>query len=129
MIFADKYPSHLDYKAELMKKAVLSAVSTIGSSGRVIYVSEHGYDGNDGLTPKTAIRSTLRLNGMRFEYGDSVLFERGGVYRGHICARSGVTYSAYGEGAKPIITSMTPRSRSASSSLLLPSTTLSSASG
>ena len=103
MIFADKYPSHLDYKADLMKKAVLSAVSTIGSSGRVIYVSEHGYDGNDGLTPKTAIRSTLRLNGMRFEYGDSVLFERGGVYRGHICARSGVTYSAYGEGAKPII--------------------------
>lgn len=104
MIFAEQYPEHLNRKAELMKQAVLTAVSTVGSSGRIVYVSEkNGNDANDGLSPEKAIRTTLRLNGLKFGYGDSVLFERGGMYRGHICARSGVTYSAYGEGAKPII--------------------------
>lgn len=103
MIFADKYPAYLDVKADLMKRAVLNAVGCVGTSGRVIYVSHNGCDTNDGLSERTPIRSALRLNGMSLQMGDSVLFERGGVYRGHICARSGVTYSAYGTGNKPII--------------------------
>ncbi len=103
MIFADKYPAWLDAKADLMKRAVLNAVECLGTSGRVIYVSHNGSDLNDGLSIDKPIRTPLRLNGMRLEAGDSVLFERGGVYRGHICARSGVTYSAYGAGPKPII--------------------------
>jgi len=35
--------------------------------------------------------------------GDVVLFERGGVWRGGFVTAEGVTYSAYGEGAKPEI--------------------------
>lgn len=35
--------------------------------------------------------------------GDVVLFERGGVWRGQFIGAKGVTYSAYGEGAKPEI--------------------------
>lgn len=35
--------------------------------------------------------------------GDVVLFERGGLWRGMLRTKSGVTYSAYGEGPKPEI--------------------------
>lgn len=35
--------------------------------------------------------------------GDTVLFERGGVWRGGLATRDGVTYSAYGSGEKPCI--------------------------
>lgn len=35
--------------------------------------------------------------------GDVVLFERGGIWRGGLMTAEGVTYSAYGEGAKPEI--------------------------
>ena len=35
--------------------------------------------------------------------GDVVLFERGGIWRGQFIGAKGVTYSAYGEGAKPEI--------------------------
>ncbi len=39
----------------------------------------------------------------RFSTGDVVLFERGAVYRGNIPMVSGVSYGAYGVGAKPAI--------------------------
>ena len=68
------------------------------------YVSaKTGDDAANGLTPRTAWRTLARLNEDELPPGAFVLFERGGIYRGTIRARSGVTYTAYGEGSKPCI--------------------------
>ena len=62
-----------------------------------------GDDAVDGLTPATAWKSTERLNREQLEPGTFVLFERGGVYRGGVTAKEGVTYTAWGSGPKPRI--------------------------
>ncbi len=71
--------------------------------GTVYYVSEKGDDENDGKSPEKAWRTPERVGKQKLNPGDTVLFERGGLYRGGMFASSGVTYSSYGEGAKPII--------------------------
>ena len=65
------------------------------------YLSPRGDDAADGLTPSTAWRTTERLNAEKLAPGSFVLFERGGVYRGGVKARAGVTYTACGVGEKP----------------------------
>ena len=65
------------------------------------YLSESGSDAADGKTPATAWRTTARLEKENLAPGSFVLFERGGVYRGGFRASKGVTYTAYGKGAKP----------------------------
>ena len=45
--------------------------------------------------------SLADLNGRAFKPGTKVLFKRGGVWRGTVMARPGVTYAAYGSGMKP----------------------------
>jgi len=69
------------------------------------YLSEKtGSDTADGKTPQTAWKTIARLNGEKsLEPGTYVLFERGGLYRGCVVAKPGVTYTAYGSGAKPTI--------------------------
>ena len=67
------------------------------------YLSEKGDDTADGKTPATAWRTTERLEKENLAPGSFVLFERGGVYRGGFRAAKGVTYTAYGKGAKPRI--------------------------
>lgn len=44
-----------------------------------------------------------KVNALELKPGDSVLFERGGLFRGNIKGRPGVTYAAYGEGEMPIV--------------------------
>ena len=67
------------------------------------YLSASGDDAADGKTPATAWRTTARLEQEKLAPGAFVLFERGGVYRGGFRASKGVTYTAYGKGAKPRI--------------------------
>ena len=67
------------------------------------YLSEKGDDSADGRTPATAWRTTARLDREKLPRGAFVLFERGGVFRGGFRASAGVTYTAYGKGAKPRI--------------------------
>ena len=67
------------------------------------YLSGKGDDAADGKTPVTAWRTTERLEKESLAPGSFVLFERGGVYRGGFRASKGVTYTAYGKGAKPRI--------------------------
>ena len=67
------------------------------------YLSESGSDAADGKTPATAWRTTERLEKENLAPGSFALFERGGVYRGGFRASKGVTYTAYGKGAKPRI--------------------------
>ena len=67
------------------------------------YLSEKGDDNLDGKTPATAWRTTARLDREKLPKGAFVLFERGGLFRGGFKASEGVTYTAYGKGAKPRI--------------------------
>lgn len=121
--------------AKKQKKKILSSKSewTVGEGKHVYYVSENGNDTNDGRTPETAWATLDKVNSAacpegfsedsikRFpeflwavqhpeekaelESGDVVLFERGGSWRGVLRSVEGVTYSAYGTGDKPRISS------------------------
>lgn len=71
------------------------------------YVSEqNGNDNNDGLSQQTAWK-TLQNLPTNFSAGSSVLFEKGGSYRGEISYNNhkadGVTFSSYGNGNLPQI--------------------------
>ena len=81
-------------------------VQGVSYCGTAYYMdSENGDDNNDGLSPETAFRTTQRLEGMGLKEGDAVFFKRGCVfYDACPTIQNGVTYSAYGEGAKPILT-------------------------
>ena len=73
-----------------------------GFEGTTYYVSfSDGDDQNDGKSPTKAVR-TLTAASTLVKSGDRVLFKRGDVWRGEeLRMRSGVTYGAYGSGAKP----------------------------
>lgn len=95
----------LDVRAAHRRKAILDAASVYPTDGTVYYVSETGDDGNDGLSPAHPLRSTAFLSETdRLKPGDTVLFARGETFRGQLICHEGVTYSAYGEGPKPLLT-------------------------
>lgn len=91
-------------------------------TGRAYYISNDGDDNNDGLTPETAWRTMFKLNyeinwgeNRVVKSGDIIYFRRGDTFRlndGDVNAvntnimptTDGITFSAYGEGPKPIIT-------------------------
>lgn len=90
-------------------------------TGTAYYVSNDGDDSNDGLTPETAWRTLTKVMGLNgyfgeretmLQPGDAVFFRRGDIFRlselGEFAPldirMDGITYSAYGEGEKPIIT-------------------------
>lgn len=76
-------------------------MDVISVPGKKYYVSNSGDDSNDGLSPKSAWCSLERVSNTKLEFGDGVFFERGSCFRGQINVQSGVTYAAYGKGAKP----------------------------
>lgn len=89
--------------AEKRISEILSTESVyeVGKNGTVYYVSNNGDDNSDGKTPETAKATSAGLTALKS--GDVVLFERGGLWRQQLKTVSGVTYSAYGEGEKPMI--------------------------
>ncbi|MBE6705800.1 MAG: hypothetical protein E7583_11090 [Ruminococcaceae bacterium] len=89
--------------AELRKLQIRNTEDNIKVCGTKYYVSENGNDDNDGLTPETAWKTNAKVTNADLKPGDAVLFERGGVFRGGIIGKEGVTYAAYGEGDKPKI--------------------------
>lgn len=103
--------------ADQRKEAILNSPTEIVKAeefipgktytGTAYYISPNGDDDNDGLTPETAWKTPERTNWGTVREGDAVFFERGGVYplqSKTVLMISKVTYSAYGEGAKPVIT-------------------------
>ncbi len=95
----------IDKKSEKLRESILNAKSKYKANGNIYYVSPKGNDSNDGLSEKTAWKTPARVsNAPELKWGDVVLFERGQMFRGvDIRCVEGVTYSAYGEGKKPII--------------------------
>lgn len=102
-INAEKYIKMLDRRAEKMKRQIRQTKSKIEITGKTYYVSPNGNDNNIGTNPQTPIKSIEKVNSLSLAEGDAVLFERDGLWRGHIQSRNGVTYSAYGKGEKPKI--------------------------
>lgn len=92
-------------KTEKLIKEINESTGTIEIKGKKYYVSADGCDENDGLTPKTAWRSIEKVSNFDgFEKGDGVLFHRGDVFRfEHFVMKDGVTYTAYGDGKKPLL--------------------------
>lgn len=89
--------------ADAKKQAILSNTDELFCEGTAYYVSNSGNDNNDGHTPETAWATLEKVNSASLSRGDGVYFERGGTWRGQLWAQEGVTYSAYGQGAKPNI--------------------------
>ena len=100
----------IDTLANNKKTEVLNAQSIVPSSGvKVYYVSEDGDDSNDGSenSPWKTIGKVNEAVGERwlpFLQKYVICFNRGDTFRGQIVPGSYVTYTAYGNGAKPIIT-------------------------
>ncbi|MEO5890882.1 MAG: right-handed parallel beta-helix repeat-containing protein [Ferruginibacter sp.] len=81
----------------------------LATGQRSFYVSSSGFDTNDGLTPARAWKSIEKVNGSfrMMGRGDQVLFKTGDIFYGTLLPTvSGVTFGAYGKGAKPIITGL-----------------------
>ncbi|MGN1410444.1 MAG: hypothetical protein ACI4XJ_09750 [Eubacteriales bacterium] len=73
----------------------------IPAGSTVFYVSPNGDDSSDGKTPSTAWKTLGRVNSAAIESGSYVCFERSGLWRGQLQAKTGVTYTSYGKGDKP----------------------------
>ncbi len=68
---------------------------------KAYYVSSSGSDSNDGLSPEKAWKTLDKVSNASLKQGDVVYFKRGDTFRGQLKTKFGVTYTAYGEGAKP----------------------------
>ncbi len=90
-------------KAEDMKLAILNNQDSLISNGKTYYISNQGNDQNDGLSPERPWATLTKVNEAELIPGDTVYFQRNGLWRGHIKGKDGVNYSAYGTGAKPKI--------------------------
>lgn len=103
---AARIKADIEVKAEKLKKDILESESNYSEAfGNIYYVSECGDDGNDGLSPETALKTIDRVSELELLPGDAVLFKRGETFRGSLKGKQGVVYSAYGEGKKPLLTS------------------------
>jgi hypothetical protein len=92
---------------------VFFTVHTVGSATNY-YVSNSGNDSHDGKTIHTAWQTLKNVNSQTFLPGDSILFERGGVWYENLKITSSgssngqIIYGVYGDenGNKPVISGM-----------------------
>lgn len=106
------YLDAADARREEIRTAVTELPAEV--TGTVYYISNSGSDDNDGCSPETAWATPYRAMIADLQYGDAVLFERGGTWyipmfdeHGNVLTcieyEEGVTIGAYGNGEKPII--------------------------
>lgn len=89
-------------KADARRREILNSPTGAAAAGASYYVAANGSDSNDGRSEATPWASLEKVNSAPLQPGDAVYFRRGDVWRGGaLIAQPGVTYSAYGEGAKP----------------------------
>lgn len=69
------------------------------------YISATGNDAATGTSPTTAWKTLSKVNAFTFAANDSILLKRGDIFFGAIVAnRNNLNFSAYGTGARPLIT-------------------------
>jgi hypothetical protein len=81
---------------------------TAGTAGNAYYVSNSGSDDNSGASANSPWRTLQKVNRFKLSPGDTVYFQKGGMWRGQLIPQSGdetapVRYSAYGRGSDPQI--------------------------
>ena len=83
---------------------------TLGN-GTTYYVSTSGNDNNNGTSISSSWKTILKVNSKTFQPGDNILFRRGDTWTGEqlVINHGGnethrITYGAYGNGNKPVIT-------------------------
>lgn len=99
----------LENCTDIMKKSVLESKSEyefaeVGKKNHIYYVSSsEGDDLNSGLSPDEPLETLETVEYLKLKMGDVILFKRGDEFRGKLPLKTGITYSSYGEGAKPIL--------------------------
>ena len=88
---------------ERIEKILHTSNMEIPKGSMVYYISPDGNDTNDGQSPEKAWKTLERLKRAGIQAGSYVCFERGGLWRGQLSTKPGVTYTSYGEGEKPKI--------------------------
>ncbi|MBQ7822129.1 MAG: S-layer homology domain-containing protein [Clostridia bacterium] len=91
---------------------IVNSETSVEVTGTKYYVSPNGDDNNDGKSPESAWKTLEHVSGVKLTAGDGVFFERGKQYNGVLTMQNGITYSAYGSGAKPVINGTTDASDS-----------------
>ena len=97
-----------EQEADKKREQILNTPNTeefYAITGTKYYVSVDGDDNNDGLSPKSPIKSLDKIEALELCYGDAILFKRGDTFRfgRTLNAVSGVTYGSFGVGPKPKI--------------------------
>ena len=99
--------AEIDALSVIKKYSILATVSPAITSGTTVYyVSESGNDNNSG-TEYAPFKTVDKVNSVISEnntVNTVVCFKRGEIFRGQLLARNNVTYTAYGEGKKPVLT-------------------------
>jgi len=104
-ILAGGQTSKYDSQAETLRKKIVNTKDKGFKGTATYYISYKGSDNNSGTSKNAAWKSITKLNTMisSMPEGAVVLFERGGVYRGKLYLKKGITLAAYGTGYKPAI--------------------------
>lgn len=98
-----------DFREQIEKRrdAILRSETdtSILGKGKTYYVAADGDDSADGMSEGTPFRTIRKINTLSLAPGDNVLFRRGDEWNEHLVLqmKNGVTYSAYGIGAKPAL--------------------------
>lgn len=84
----------------------LLASIAVSRSASDYYVSNSGNDNNTGKSPAEPWQTIAKVNEFTFSPGDTIHFERGGVWRGNLYPQSGdetgcIKYTFYGDEDKP----------------------------
>jgi|GEM_PF-863860 len=84
---------------------ILNLVAIAGIANATnYYVSATGNDANNGTSTATPWKTISKVNAFTFAANDSILFKRGDVFFGSIVvSRNNLNFSAYGTGARPVI--------------------------
>ncbi|SEO45787.1 right-handed parallel beta-helix repeat-containing protein [Mucilaginibacter sp. OK283] len=84
------------------------------ATGTTYYVDNNsGDDSNTGTAVGTAWKSLAKVNGIKYNPGDRILFKRGCTWKGQLnpivsgAQGSPIVFSAYGSGDKPVISGFT----------------------
>lgn len=103
-----RVPKMLGYaeeEAKIFRDRINESLDEITVTGKKIYVSQNGNDQNDGTSPDKAFKTLDKVRDIcaDLKAGDGVFLERNSIFRTNadFDLVSGVTYAAYGSGAKP----------------------------
>ena len=87
---------------------LLVSILTFGQGTNYYIDATNGNDSNNGTSPATAWKTLTKVSGSSFSPGDSILFNRGEVWRGDFTINSSgtmdspIVFGAYGKGDKPL---------------------------